>query len=43
MQLKPARAQIHKVGDREFLLVERYDRVVTSEGSRQRLHQEDFC
>jgi serine/threonine-protein kinase HipA len=43
MQLKPARALIHKVGDREFLLVERYDRIVDSQGNRQRLHQEDFC
>lgn len=43
MQLKPARALIRKVGDREFLLVERYDRIVDSHGCRQRLHQEDFC
>jgi serine/threonine-protein kinase HipA len=43
MYLKPARALIHKVGDREFLLVERYDRIVDSQGNRQRLHQEDFC
>jgi len=43
MQLKPANALIHKVGDREFLLVERYDRIVDSQGNRQRLHQEDFC
>jgi serine/threonine-protein kinase HipA len=43
MQLKPASALIHKVGDHEFLLVERYDRLVDSQGDRQRLHQEDFC
>lgn len=43
MQLKPASALIRKVGDREFLLVERYDRIVDSHGYRQRLHQEDFC
>lgn len=43
MQLKPANTSIHKAGDREFLLVERYDRRVDSGGSRQRLHQEDFC
>lgn len=43
MQLKPASALIRKVGDLEFLLVKRYDRVVDSHGYRQRLHQEDFC
>lgn len=43
MQLKPANALIHKVGDREFLLVERYDRILDSSGNRERLHQEDFC
>ena len=46
MQLKPAKSQIHCVGNRSFLLVERYDRVVASQGLRelrQRLHQEDFC
>ena len=31
-----------RVGDREFLLVERYDRARTS-GETLRLHQEDFC
>lgn len=35
-------AQPHRVGDQEFLLVERYDRRHTSDGI-QRLHQEDFC
>ena len=43
MQLKPANAKVHKVGGREFLLVERYDRAIDSDGHRQRLHQEDFC
>lgn len=43
MQLKPANSKIHTVGDRQFLLVERYDRVANPEGRRQRLHQEDFC
>lgn len=43
MQLKPAKARIHVVLDRCFLLVERYDRVVIAPGHRQRLHQEDFC
>ncbi len=43
MQLEPAKARIHLVLDRPFLLVERYDRVVIAPGHRQRLHQEDFC
>ncbi len=43
MQLKPAPSRIHTVHGREFLLVERYDRVVDMAGHRQRLHQEDFC
>lgn len=43
MQLKPANSKIQTVGDRQFLLVERYDRVADPAGRRQRLHQEDFC
>ena len=43
MQLKPANSKIQTLGDRQFLLVERYDRVADSAGRRQRLHQEDFC
>lgn len=43
MQLKPANSSIHTVRDRQFLLVERYDRAAVIEGHRQRLHQEDFC
>ena len=35
MQLKPARALIHKVGDREFLLIERYNRILGSDGNRE--------
>ena len=31
-----------RVADREFLLIERYDRIVDGDGTR-RLHQEDFC
>lgn len=42
MGLKPAKSQIHSLLGRQFLLVERYDRVVREEGLR-RLHQEDFC
>jgi len=43
MQLKPAKSKVHFVLDRPFLLVERYDRVIDTQGHRQRLHQEDFC
>jgi serine/threonine-protein kinase HipA len=43
MQLKSASALIYKIGDREVLLVERYDRITDSQGNRQRVHQEDFC
>ncbi|MBT0569492.1 type II toxin-antitoxin system HipA family toxin [Curvibacter sp. CHRR-16] len=43
MQLQPAKAAVHKVFDRSFLLVERYDRLVDKQGLLQRLHQEDFC
>ncbi len=43
LQLQPAKAQIHSLGDRPFLLVERYDRIADAQGHRQRLHQEDFC
>lgn len=43
MQLNPAKAQVVCVLGRQFLLVERYDRVVDKAGQRLRLHQEDFC
>lgn len=43
MQFKPAKSTIHTVRDRQFLLVERYDRARDTDGRRQRLHQEDFC
>jgi len=43
MQLKPAKSQLRTVLGRQFLLVERYDRVANVQGQRQRLHQEDFC
>lgn len=43
MQLKPAKATIHRVQDRVFLLVERYDRMLNAQGGRLRVHQEDFC
>lgn len=43
MQLQPARSKVHRILDRSFLLVERYDRLIDTQGQRQRLHQEDFC
>jgi serine/threonine-protein kinase HipA len=43
MQLKPAKSQVRSVLGRQFLLVERYDRVEDSKGLWRRLHQEDFC
>jgi serine/threonine-protein kinase HipA len=43
MKLKPAKATIQVVSNRSFLLVERYDRILEPNGSRLRLHQEDFC
>lgn len=43
MQLKPARSTLHAVSGRQFLLVERYDRITDAAGRRRRLHQEDFC
>lgn len=43
MQLKPAKSKVHQVLGRSFLLVARYDRMIDTQGRRQRLHQEDFC
>lgn len=43
MKLTAAKATIHRVADRLFLLVERYDRHRKNEGTLQRIHQEDFC
>lgn len=43
MEMRPAKAKIHRVLDRTFLLVERYDRRIDEHGQRQRIHQEDFC
>lgn len=42
MKLTVASAVIHRVADRVYLLVDRYDRVRQPEGALQRLHQEDF-
>ena len=41
LKLDVAPTQIHRIGERHYLLVERYDRQPGSQ--RQRLHQEDFC
>ena len=43
MQLDTAQSQIGSIGERQFLLVERYDRKLAANGRRVRLHQEDFC
>ena len=43
IQLEPAKSKVHRVLDRSFLLVERYDRLIDAQGHRHRLHQEDFC
>jgi serine/threonine-protein kinase HipA len=42
MGIDAANATPHRVGNREFLLVERYDRRVEDDNIL-RLHQEDFC
>jgi HipA N-terminal domain len=41
--LDVAEVQPRSAGDREYLLVRRYDRVETEDGLPHRLHQEDFC
>lgn len=49
LKLDVAKAKIQRVGERHYLLVERYDRQHAAEGQplqaqlQQRLHQEDFC
>jgi serine/threonine-protein kinase HipA len=43
MGLASARSRIARVRDRQFLLVERYDKTVDADGHLRRLHQEDFC
>lgn len=43
MQMRPAKSKIHVVLGRPFLLVERYDRTLDTQGRLLRLHQEDFC
>jgi serine/threonine-protein kinase HipA len=41
--LSAAAAEIRVAADREFLLVERYDRREVEGGGVERIHQEDFC
>ncbi|MBS0468128.1 MAG: type II toxin-antitoxin system HipA family toxin [Proteobacteria bacterium] len=43
MKLTAASAAIHRVAERVYLLVDRYDRVRQPGGALLRLHQEDFC
>jgi serine/threonine-protein kinase HipA len=43
LKLDAVKAEIRRISDRQYLLVERYDRQVTAAGSLMRLHQEDFC
>ena len=41
--LDVAAVEIRAVAGRPYLLVERYDRIIDSDGQVRRLHQEDFC
>ncbi|MBA4793647.1 MAG: type II toxin-antitoxin system HipA family toxin [Phenylobacterium sp.] len=41
--LRVAPVEPRRTGERTYLLVERYDRDVGTDGSIRRLHQEDFC
>ena len=43
LKLDTVKAEIRRISDRHYLLVERYDRQVTADGRLLRLHQEDFC
>jgi serine/threonine-protein kinase HipA len=43
LNLKVAAVEPRRVKDRPYLLIERYDRTVTTDGGIERLHQEDFC
>lgn len=43
LKLDTVKAEIRRISDRHYLLVERYDRQVTADGRLMRLHQEDFC
>ena len=41
--LDVAPVEVRIVRDRPFLLVQRYDRAIGSDGRARRIHQEDFC
>ena len=41
--LPVAQVETTTVGDRRVIVVERYDRIVHTDGSVERIHQEDFC
>lgn len=41
--LDVAHVQYRSIGDKRFLLIERYDRQTREDGKTMRLHQEDFC
>ena len=41
--LDVAAIDYRSVGDKRFLLIERYDRQAGEDGTTIRLHQEDFC
>jgi serine/threonine-protein kinase HipA len=43
LTLSVAAVEPRRVKDRPYLLIERYDRAVRSDGVTERLHQEDFC
>jgi len=43
LKLSAAAAKIDRTKDKTYLLVERYDRFLDSNGQLKRLHQEDFC
>jgi len=43
LRLPVAHVETATVGDRRVIVVERYDRIVHTDGSVERIHQEDFC
>ncbi len=43
LKIDVPKTDIHWVGNTPYFLVERYDRIKTTDGTIKRLHQEDFC
>jgi len=41
--LPTASVDPRRTGDRPYLVIERYDRMIATDGAIRRLHQEDFC